>query len=55
MAHRSPEERGDGIFFFQVYSVSFDRSYVRQDYFVHLEWSDGLEWNFGDLELRALY
>jgi hypothetical protein len=27
---------------------------IRQDYFVHLERSDSLEWDLGDLELGTL-
>jgi len=54
-ADLSPQECGDGILILQVDFMSLDRRYIRQDHLVHFEGSDRLQWNLGDLELRALH
>jgi hypothetical protein len=51
IANLSSQERGDGVLVFQVDFVSFHRGDIRQNHLVHFEWSDRLQWDFGDLEL----
>jgi len=53
-ADLSPQERGNSILILQVDFMSLDRRYIRQDDLVHFEWSDRLQRDFGDLELRSL-
>jgi hypothetical protein len=49
-----PQEGGDCILVLQVDLVPLNLCYFRQDHLVHLERSDGLEWDLGNLKLRAL-
>ena len=54
LADLSSQKRGDGILILQINLMSFHRCNIGQNHFVHLEWSDGFEGDFGNLELRAL-
>ena len=53
-ADLSPQECSDGVLVLQVDFVSFHRGDICQDHLVHFEWSDRLQRNLGDLELRSL-
>jgi hypothetical protein len=35
--------------------MSFNGRDIRQNHFIHFEWSNGFKWDLGDLELRALH